>query len=245
MPGGKLAGPLRVRGGQFGNALDFDGVDDWVTVKAPTLGRTLTVEAWVYLTRRGGSLALRETKRGTAWSLYRDEAGIGTRFARGAAPKLRRWTHLAMTYDGVTIRRYVDGKLAGTRAPAGTIAGGAYPLRFGGNAVWKEWFKGRLDELRVYDRALTPAQIQADMSTPIDAEAKAAVKREAPQGRSQSPEVPPSVTRAPLSPRRGRRARRSGRRARAAPRGCRARRPRRGRGRRSGRRRGPSRGGGR
>ena len=182
MPGGKLAGPLRVRGGKFGNALDFDGVDDWVTVKAPTLGRTMTVEAWVYPTRRGGSLALRETKRGAAWSLYGDEAGIGTRFARGAAPKLRRWTHLAMTYDGVTIRRYVDGKLAGTRAPAGTIAGGAYPLRFGGNAVWKEWFKGRLDEVRVYDSALTPAQIQADMSTPIDAEAKAAVKRKRVKG---------------------------------------------------------------
>ena len=66
VPGGKLAGPLRVRGGKFGNALDFDGVDDWVTVKAPTLGRTMTVEAWVYPTRRGGSLALRETKRGAA-----------------------------------------------------------------------------------------------------------------------------------------------------------------------------------
>ena len=37
VPGGKLAGPLRVRGGKFGNALDFDGVNDWVTVKAPKL----------------------------------------------------------------------------------------------------------------------------------------------------------------------------------------------------------------
>ena len=47
------------------------------------------------------------------------------------------------------------------------IAGGAYPLRFGGNAVWKEWFKGRLDEVRVYDSALRPDQIQVDMRTPI------------------------------------------------------------------------------
>ena len=93
MPGGKLAGPLRVRGGKFGNALDFDGVDDWVTVKAPTLGRTMTVEAGCTRRAAAGSLALRETKRGAAWSLYGDEAGIGTRLARGAAPKLRRWTH--------------------------------------------------------------------------------------------------------------------------------------------------------
>jgi hypothetical protein len=72
-----------------------------------------------------------------------------------------------MTYDGATIRRYVNGRLDGTRASSGAIAGGAYPLRFGGNAVWKEWFKGRLDEIRVYDSALRPDQIQADMRTPI------------------------------------------------------------------------------
>ena len=111
----------------------------------------MTVEAWVYPTRRGGSLALRETARGASWSLYQDEGGVGKKFARGTAPKLKRWTHVAMTYDGTTIRRYVNGRLAGTAAAKGKLAGGSYPLRFGGNAVWKEWFKGRLDEIRVYE----------------------------------------------------------------------------------------------
>jgi hypothetical protein len=41
------------------------------------------------------------------------------------------------------------------------------PLRFGGNNVWGEWFKGQLDELRLYSRALTPAEIQTDMATPV------------------------------------------------------------------------------
>ena len=174
VPGGTLAGPLRVSGGKYGNALDFDGVDDWATVKAPKLTTAMTVEAWVYPTRRGGSLALRETARGASWSLYQDSGGVGTKFARGTAPKLKRWTHVAMTYDGATIRRYVNGILAGTQAAKGALAGGAYPLRFGGNAVWKEWFKGRLDEVRVYASALTPAQIATDMRTPITASPKKA-----------------------------------------------------------------------
>ena len=41
------------------------------------------------------------------------------------------------------------------------------PLRFGGNAVWSEWFTGLIDEVRVHDRALTAAQIAADRDTPI------------------------------------------------------------------------------
>jgi hypothetical protein len=96
----------------------------------------MTVEAWVYPTRRGGSLALRETKRGAAWALYGDEAGVGTKLARGPAPQLRRWTHLAMTYDGTTIRRYVNATLSGSTPATGPIASSSYPLRFGGIAVW-------------------------------------------------------------------------------------------------------------
>jgi hypothetical protein len=40
-------------------------------------------------------------------------------------------------------------------------------LRLGGNSVWSEWFAGVIDEVRVYSRALTQAQVQTDMNTPI------------------------------------------------------------------------------
>ena len=72
-----------------------------------------------------------------------------------------------MTYDGATIRMYVNGVQAGTRAQTGSLLASTQPLRFGGNAVWAEWFHGRLDEIRVYDRALTAAQIQADMTRAV------------------------------------------------------------------------------
>jgi VCBS repeat-containing protein len=52
-------------------------------------------------------------------------------------------------------------------AVTGAMQTSADPLRFGGNAVWGEWFSGRLDEIRIYNRALTAAAIQTDMITPV------------------------------------------------------------------------------
>ena len=50
---------------------------------------------------------------------------------------------------------------------AGTIPSSTGVLRIGGNSVWAEWFAGQIDEVRVYNRALTPSEIQADMATAL------------------------------------------------------------------------------
>ena len=50
---------------------------------------------------------------------------------------------------------------------SGTLVNSAGALRFGGNNVWAEWFTGRLDEIRIYNRALTQAELQTDMATPV------------------------------------------------------------------------------
>jgi hypothetical protein len=44
----------------------------------------------------------------------------------------------------------------------------------GGNNIWGEWFAGRIDEVRVYNRALTAAQVQTDMTQPVTSAAFAA-----------------------------------------------------------------------
>jgi hypothetical protein len=144
----------------------------------------------VYPTRRGvwRTLAIKETARGLSWALYpfgsrgRLSGHAGTASERWAssrrAPRLRRWTHVAMTYDGSAIRTYLDGRLAGTRAQSGALQVSSHPLHFGGNAVWREWFAGRLDEVRIYDRALSTAEIQADMRRPVGGGSRArATKR--------------------------------------------------------------------
>ena len=42
------------------------------------------------------------------------------------------------------------------------------PLQIGGNSIYRSrYFQGRIDEVRVYNRALSQTEIQADMNTPI------------------------------------------------------------------------------
>jgi chitodextrinase len=77
------------------------------------------------------------------------------------------WTHVAATYDGDAVRLYVDGVLRSERSVPGAIEASDGPLRIGGNAVWPEFFAGQIDDVRVYDRALSALQIQADLAAPV------------------------------------------------------------------------------
>jgi hypothetical protein len=94
------------------------------------------------------------------------------RGARGTtAIPLNTWTHLATTYDGTNLRVYVNGVLAGTTAGSGSINVANGALRIGGNNSAPlgqgEFYKGLIDEVRIYNRALTAAEIGIDMNTPI------------------------------------------------------------------------------
>ena len=49
----------------------------------------------------------------------------------------------------------------------GTLLATANPLRIGGNTIWGEYTDGRIDEVRVYNRALSAAEITTDMTKPV------------------------------------------------------------------------------
>ena len=77
------------------------------------------------------------------------------------------WTHLAATYDGTTLRFFVNGVQVASNAIAGPLLTSTGVLRMGGNRIWREFFTGRIDEVRLYNRALSVTEIQADMNGPI------------------------------------------------------------------------------
>ncbi len=77
------------------------------------------------------------------------------------------WVHLAATYDGATLRLYVNGTQVASKAQTGSLLTSTNPLQIGGDSLYGQFFQGQIDEVRVYKVALTATQIQTDMNTPI------------------------------------------------------------------------------
>jgi hypothetical protein len=182
---GAISGATWSTQGKFGNALSFDGVNDWITVNASSLlnlTTAMTLEAWVFPTTTSGvrDILIKEGTNADIYNLYarnwrgRPEANVfvggANRVVEGTAaqaPAANVWTHVAGTYDGTTLRLYINGVQVASVNRTGPIATSTGPLRIGGNSLWGEFFQGRIDEVRVYNRALTPAEIQTDMNTPV------------------------------------------------------------------------------
>jgi hypothetical protein len=181
---GTISGATRVTG-KYGRALRFDGVNDMVTVPDSAsldLSSAMTIEAWVNPSALGKAwrtVVLKEQSRQLVYGLYAcDKTGFpsGHVFSnqqwavqgRGALP-LNSWRHLAVTWDGATLRIYVNGAFVAQRATSTTrIVNSAGALRFGGNTSWaNEWFKGAIDDIRIYNRNLSAAELSKDMNTPV------------------------------------------------------------------------------
>ena len=141
----------------------------------------MTLEAWVRPTSLGTewrTAILKEAGANYAYGMYantgttRPSANAVTggtdHDQRGSAALVTNtWAHVATTYDGANLRLYVDGALVGSQAATGSIATSTGQLRIGGNTIWGEYFAGLIDEVRIYNRALTQAEIQTDMTQSI------------------------------------------------------------------------------
>jgi hypothetical protein len=186
--GGKIGRALSFDGG------DSAGVVD-TTASKLDLTNGMTLEAWVNPTSMTGWESVLYKERGGAgtgvlsYALYAHD-GVGAtapagyvRTSAGGPDRgitaltqlpLNVWSHIAVTYTtaagvGSTLRFYVDGLLVRTVTGANqNILQGNQPLRIGNsNAQDSEGFNGLIDEVRIYNRALSAAEITADMTTPI------------------------------------------------------------------------------
>lgn len=178
---GTISNATRVTTTHFGSVAGVSGANSsWVTVNDSAsldLSSGVTLEAWVYPTASMSgwdTVVMKEQTGGLAYSLYANSnanrpnttinVGGTDRELNGGSTSLpaNKWSHLAAVYNGSMQQLYVDGTLVGSRSQTGSIALSNGALRIGGNSVWGEYFRGYIDEVRIYNRALTQTEIASD-----------------------------------------------------------------------------------
>ena len=172
---GKITGAKWVDG-KIGKALDFDGQGAYVEIpNAPALNLTkaITMEAWVK--HRGNTIYTWETilaKGDSAYRLHFDETdqafGMGLTDENGfwnlsstVKPDPDKWYFVVATFDGKEAALYVNGKktVSATDVPT-TIAIDDYGVCIGdNNEATGRYFNGIIDEVKLYDRALSADEV--------------------------------------------------------------------------------------
>ncbi|MEO8662608.1 MAG: LamG-like jellyroll fold domain-containing protein, partial [Bryobacteraceae bacterium] len=188
---GNIVGATWTTSGKFGNALSFNGTSSYVDLGNPAslrLTASMTIEAWVKAAANpadDGQIVSKSNGVGWQFKTTPDTGphtfGIAVSPAASSTTQrysttvrtLNTWYHVAGVYDAASasLSLYVNGvldngSLRGT-IPAtqfnqnlnvniGRLTGGGY------------YFNGIIDEVRIYNRALLPAEIQSDMNTPLD-----------------------------------------------------------------------------
>ena len=169
--------------GKYGPGLHFNGQDNYVEVPASSSLDTdtnVTVAAWInWIDAGDGWLAiLANGQQNGPWENYglfvnraggflyftlSLDGGHVTQSAPNGAVAPGQWLHAAATWDGSNARIYVNGELVLEQAQTGTLVPPGLPLRIGHRDGSSHYFNGAIDEVRVYNHALTEVEILAAM----------------------------------------------------------------------------------
>ena len=158
--------PLYVQG-QSGQAISFDGFVDYVVhpFDADEIWPASSVSLWVRTDALGQDLNSSVFNNNSADNDFQFDmdgsdpgfyryAGTGGNTVLGAASN--EWVHLGMSCDGTTTSLYYNGLFVTSLDQANTQYG---QMAVGINRGMANWFEGEVDEVRVYNRALTNAEI--------------------------------------------------------------------------------------
>jgi type II secretory pathway pseudopilin PulG len=164
--------------GKFNNALQFNGTNGYISVpNSPTLNPTsaITVSAWVKWnitpTSGNGWATIVNKNSDSQYRLQHNSnntrfefaivtsgvGGVGRYITSTTVPQIGRWYYLVGTYDGTTVRLYVNGVQESTVGLTGTINTSTAPLYISNHPG--RFFNGLIDEVSIYNRALSASEI--------------------------------------------------------------------------------------
>ena len=186
---GNIIGAAWTTAGRYGNALSFNGSSSYVDLGNPAALRltgSMTLEAWIKAAANpsdDGQIVAKSN--GAGWQLKTSpdtgphtfgvkvsaSASVGVQRYSTTVPSLNTWYHIAGVYDATagTLSTYVNGVLDN-----GTLRGTVPAAQIDqsvnvniGRRTGGLYFNGVIDEVRIYNRALSQAEIQVDMTTPV------------------------------------------------------------------------------
>jgi len=164
--------------GQIGQALSFDGVDDYVETGSSSVIPTddFTYSVWVNLRSNTDETIVMAAASGTnefelfinsssLLCLIIDGSSCGATQTTATIPT-NQWKHLVVTRSGSDVVFYIDGSQDSTDTLSGTMSFGACTLLFGVdvdsgcNLGLGNYLDGLIDEVRIYNRVLSAAEVK-------------------------------------------------------------------------------------
>ncbi|MES2331495.1 MAG: LamG-like jellyroll fold domain-containing protein [Bacteroidota bacterium] len=166
------------------SGLNFDGADDIVVIpNSPQFNTNeFSIEAWIYPTgsatviqnvasksSNSDNTGYKFPKTQDNWSSFAFELNINHSWITLTAPipgtGINRWNHVAATFDGYFMRIYLNGALVAVQEVNGTVTMNSNPLTLGNQQGRAEYYKGKVDELRFWNRAVSQCEIINNMQT--------------------------------------------------------------------------------
>ena len=156
--------------GEVDRAFNFDGVDDYISTNLdvqPSVMASTTWEAWVYPTRLdhpARQTILSDDDGGFDRSItiepFSSNFGVftGSGVWQPAGATLNEWQHIAVVYSPTNIEFYRNGVRFSLDSPP-TGQGSTGRLQFGASSAFSDFYKGRIDEVSIYNRALGAPEI--------------------------------------------------------------------------------------
>ncbi len=166
-----------------GDALSFDGANDNVSTGITSVATSFTAECWVSLATLNPSTPFPKVLGkwrssnlnrdivldfGNSTNLFRalisnEATGTVTVVSSTTLPVVDEWYHLAMSYDGITLRLYVNGIEEASQAVANGIDITPSEFYIGSSQNNTNYWNGQIDEVRIWNAVRTANEIRENM----------------------------------------------------------------------------------
>jgi LruC domain-containing protein len=154
-------------------SMSFNGTGSWISVPGGsnlTFTNQCSVSAWIKASRHQSAKIIQKGDwdglglgqdlwNGWQTSIaFSDGTSVLLNWNAGR-PVLNQWYHLAGTYDGTTAKLYVDGVIKATANVSKTIRANTRIISIGSDAGNQKFFQGSMDEVTIWNMAMTPEQV--------------------------------------------------------------------------------------